>query len=221
MLTHHFASATPFARALKFLPCLVAVSFLSGCVIMTSTERREARAEAALSTVNPADPLLKERKVMLTTDVNELSARQIVQSLLYLDTVNHESINLYLDTSGGAVQHCFAIIDGINALHSKVNTYAIGNCNSAGAMILACGTGRRYAWPHATIAIHGDVRIGRVPRSYTTIVRRQIDALWKRHARLPADWYPLSGGVTHFLTAEEALKYGVIDAIAEPPPKSP
>lgn len=208
------------AKLWLILPVACGLLLLPGCVMLhTGSDEDLTSDQAATATIDPNDPLLDQRQIVLTTDVNELSAKDIIQKLLYLDRESAEPIDLYLDTSGGEVQHCFAIIDTMAAIKAPVNTWAIGNCNSAGALILASGTGRRYALPHAVIAIHGGVKIGRVPREYMGIIDPQMERLWKEHAKLPSDWFPLKGGVLHFLTAERALQYGVIDEIAKPQQK--
>ncbi len=207
------ALASAFSRLfIAGLPAL-----LSGCVFINAGSDHKGATEGALAgSIDFKDPVLNQRKIMVTTMLNEPTSRAIIVKLQYLDTLRTEPIDLYLDTDGGPVENAFAIIDVMRSLRSPVNTWAMGNCNSGGAMVLVAGTGRRVAFPNAVIAIHGGKPVGRVPKAYLGIADRQIEALWKQRAKLPDGWFPLRGEVMHFLTPDEALQYGVIDEIAKP-----
>jgi ATP-dependent protease ClpP protease subunit len=97
-----------------------------------------------------------------------------------------------------------------------VNTVALGDCNSSGAVLLAAGTGKRRAYHDSVIVIHGMEINGKVPRRYIDLSQESYADFWRRRARLPESWLPLPLGKVIFLTPEEAVEYGVIDEIIPP-----
>lgn len=206
-----------FACACSTLLLAGMATLLSGCVFINAGSDHKCATEGALAgSIDFKDPVLNQRKIMVTTMLNEPTARGIILKLQYLNSLGADPIDLYLDTDGGPIQNAFAIIDVMRSLKAPVNTWAVGNCNSGGAMVLVAGTGRRLAFPNAVIAVHGGKPVGKVPKAYLGIVDRQVETLWKQRAKLPDGWFPLRGDVTHFLAADEALQYGVIDEIAKP-----
>lgn len=170
----------------------------------------------ASPTIDYDDPVLNKRKIFLNAGVNELTSREIIVKLLYLDQRSSSPIDLVLSTPGGNFKDTFGIIDIMRSLRAPVNTWALGSCNSAGALLLAAGTGKRYAFPNAIIIIHGVKPVGKAPADLDQIVQANYVRIWKQRARLPDDWFPLRAEKAHFLTPEKALEYGVIDEIARP-----
>jgi hypothetical protein len=79
-------------------------------------------------------------------------------------------------------------------IHSPVNTYALSECNSAGAMLLATGTGKRRAFDDSVIVIHG-LKLGvgddKPPTNFVTDVQKNYTGFWRERAKLPKDWRPL------------------------------
>ena len=101
------------------------------------------------------DKLLKNRIVFLIGEVNYDTAYRVITSLLYLDSISNENINLYIDSPGGSVIQGLAIIDCMNLIKSSVSTYCVGSAYSMGAVILSCGEkGKRYCLPNSEIMIH-------------------------------------------------------------------
>ena len=104
------------------------------------------------------DPLITSRKILVTANINERTAKDVVARLLYMNALDpHRPIDLYLSTQGGWVDSAFTIIDAMQLIEAPVNTWAIGGCYSSGALILAAGTGRRYATPNAVLMIHASL----------------------------------------------------------------
>jgi ATP-dependent Clp protease protease subunit len=162
-----------------------------------------------------ADPVLQHRQLLLFGDIDQDAAKRIVQELLFLDNQSHEPIDLYLMTPGGDLKSAFAIEHVIRTIQSKVNTYALSECNSGGAMLLAAGTGTRRAFRGAIIVLHGMSVHGRFPAGMVDNLQDGYTKFWQAHAKLPSSWLPLPHDITHVLTAEQALQYGVVDAIVE------
>ena len=101
------------------------------------------------------DSLLNNRIIFLYGEVNGEIAYRVVSQLLYLDSINHDDISLYINSPGGEVNQGFAIIDTMNLIKSDVATYCLGEACSMGAIILSCGAkGKRYALENAEIMIH-------------------------------------------------------------------
>lgn len=165
--------------------------------------------------VDYADPLLLEtRTIVINTEINEKTSKEVAAKLLYLDrTRPGEPIELVIKTYGGWQEDAYLICDTMQLLNSPVNTWSAGLSASAGAMILAAGTGVRRALPNAMIMVHVVEEEDEDPLSFGYQSRRRSEEFWRRHARLPAQWYPMTGDVEYYLDAGQALKYGIIDEI--------
>lgn len=99
--------------------------------------------------------LLNNRIIFLNGEVNDQLAYSVVSKLLYLDSISHDDISLYINSLGGEVNQGLAIIDTMNLIQSDVATYCVGEACSMGAVILSCGAkGKRYALENAEIMIH-------------------------------------------------------------------
>ena len=99
--------------------------------------------------------LLKERIIVLTGEIEDNMASLIVSELLYLDSINHDDIHLYINSPGGSVSSGLAIYDTMNLIKSDVNTYGVGLSASMGAFLLAGGKqGKRCILENAEVMIH-------------------------------------------------------------------
>jgi len=163
------------------------------------------------------DPLLKSRKILITSNINEFTANEVAARLLYLGAADpHRPIDLYLSTEGGGGDSAFTIIDAMELIDAPVNTWAIGGCYSAGALILAAGTGRRYATADAVLMVHASLdEDTKRPYSYERLALQRYERVWREHAALPDDWFPLVGDEEYYLSAQEALQFRLIDEIAD------
>ena len=158
--------------------------------------------------------LLARRTILLTRDVNANAAHHVIGSLLLLEKTDPgKPIELWIRTNGGWGEDAFAIIDVMETISSPVTTIAVGGTSSAGAMILAAGTGGRKALPNAMVMVHdnlsedeGEYSLGRVERATEL-------AFWKRTAKLPAAWFTKEGDFSYYLTPEEALEFGLVDEV--------
>jgi ATP-dependent Clp protease protease subunit len=169
------------------------------------------------------DPLLKSRKILVTSNINEYTAKDVSTRLLYLNALDsHRPIDLYLSTQGGWIDSAFTIIDAMELIQAPVNTWAIGGCYSSGALILAAGTGRRYATPDAVLMIHAsldeDPKDSKHPYSYERLALDRYERVWRDRADLPNAWFPMVGGEEYYLSPQEALRFKLIDEISPAPP---
>jgi len=173
--------------------------FLQGC----STVRH----------VDFSDPVLNSRKILLFGPIDQQTAEITIQKLLYLDSKGHEPIDLFLQTPGGELKSGFAIEETLRLIQSPVNTYALSECNSGGAVLLAAGTGKRRAFHGAVIVIHGLMVSGKPPDEFLDKIQNGYTDFWNKRARLPQAWLPLPFNSTHILSAEQALEYGIVDEV--------
>jgi len=161
------------------------------------------------------DPLLATRQILVTENINERTSKAVVARLLYLNSLDpRRPIDLYLSTQGGWVDSAFTIIDAMQLIDAPVNTWAIGGCYSSGALILAAGTGRRYATPNAVLMIHASLdEETKQSFSYERLALQRYERIWRRRAQLPDAWFPMVGGEEYYLSPQEALEFKMIDEI--------
>ena len=170
--------------------------------------------------------LLKERIVFLGSPIGDEVANYVVALLLYLAGEDPErEIRLYINSPGGNIYHGLAIYDAIQQVSTPVSTYAIGVTASMATMLLAAGTkGRRYALPHATIHMHpaGGGAQGYTPDveiQYKELQRMQqlLHELLSKHTGQPMDKIADDFDRDRYMSAEEAVEYGIIDEVLKTP----
>ena len=169
--------------------------------------------------------LLKDRIIFLGEDVNATTASLVVAQLLFLESEDPDKeINLYINSPGGSVTDGLAIVDTMNYIKCPVTTTCIGLAASFGAVLLANGEkGKRYATPNAEILIHQPLIGGNGFTGQTTDIKIHTENLIKTRERLNKILSDRTGKTLeqimqdterdHYMTAEEALEYGLIDEI--------
>jgi len=179
---------------------------------------QQIEAGFGATAIDVSDPLLAQRKVLLSHAVNARTARHVSSKLLYLDSLDSEEpIDLLISTPGGYVDSAFAIIDAINLIEAPVNTWAVGGCYSAGAMILTAGTGTRYSTDNAIIMVHANLEQSNEAYSYDRIGTARYERLFRETASLPESWFPMTDrDDTYYLSPAEAAEFGLIDEIVAP-----
>lgn len=159
-----------------------------------------------------SDPgFLSGRAIVITTDVNAAFSRSIINQFLALD--RHDAtkpIDLYLRTEGGWEADAFAVIDTMRSLKSPVNVHAIGEVHSAGAMVLAAGTGKRVVYENTVLGFHA-LADDELPPFDTRYLE-----FWRRHARLPEAWLEQRDSELIYFLPQEAVEMGVADEISLP-----
>ena len=171
--------------------------------------------------------LLKDRIIFLSEDVNQTTASLIIAQMLFLESEDPEKeISFYINSPGGSVTDGLGIVDTMNYIRCPVTTICIGMAASMGAVLLATGTkGKRFATPNAEILIHQPLIGGQGLSGQTTEIKIQADQMVKTRQRLNKILSEASGQSLeqveidterdHYMTAEEALKYGLIDGIMD------
>ena len=125
--------------------------------------------------------LLKERIIFISGEINDSLANNVIASLLYLDSISHDDICIYINSPGGSVSSGFAIYDTMQHVSSDVSTICVGMAASMGAFLLSSGTkNKRYALPNADIMIHQPLGGAEGQASDIKIVADRIILLRKR-----------------------------------------
>ena len=168
--------------------------------------------------------LLKERIIFVGTPITDQVANLIVAQLLYLDSEDHDRpILMYINCPGGVVYHGLAIYDTMQQVSAPVSTYAVGVTASMGTVLLAAGNkGYRYALPHATVHMHpaGGSTQGYAPDveiQYKELKRVEdlIHNVLAHHTGQTVEQIASDFDRDRFMTAQEALEYGLVDQILE------
>ena len=174
--------------------------------------------------------LLKDRIIFLAEDVNPTSASLVVAQLLFLESEDPDrEIHLYINSPGGSITDGMAIVDTINYIKCPVTTICVGLAASMGAVLLASGTkGKRFATPNAEILIHQPLIAGGGLSGQTTEIKIHADHMVKTREKLNKllsdrtgqDLATIERDTERdtYMTAEEALKYGLIDGIVDKRP---
>jgi ATP-dependent Clp protease protease subunit len=175
----------------------------------------EVDAGGAATPIDPKDPLLAQRTIVVTSSINERAAAHVIPRLYYLARLDpHAPIDLYVTTTGGWRDSAFAIIDVMRSITPPVNTWALGGCYSAGTLIVAGGTGKRIATPDALLMVHANLEDADEPFVQESRELAREERFWKEQAKLPEDW-ELDSDTSYYLTADEAKQYGVVDEVRE------
>ena len=168
--------------------------------------------------------LLRERIVFLGTEVEDNIANLIAAQLLFLDAEEPgKDIYLYVNSPGGSAYAGMAIYDAMQYVQSDVSTVCLGMGMSAGAMVLCAGAaGKRYALPNSKIMIHqgsagyrgtpADIQIA--AREVLAMTRRMAEII-ARHSGQDVEQVMLDIDRDRFMTPEEAVEYGLVDAVME------
>ena len=172
--------------------------------------------------------LLKERIVFVGSAINDQVANLVVAQLLYLSQVDPDkSIQMYINSPGGSIYAGLAILDTMQMIPNKISTVAVGVTASFGTVLLAGGTqGQRYALPHATIHLHQPLGGTEGQASDIEIMAREIlrlkDHLNNFFAEVtgqPIDVIRRDTDRDFYMDAEQAVAYGLVDKVLEPPKK--
>ena len=168
------------------------------------------------------DMLLENRIVFLPGPITEARAMDVIMRLLYLQSVKRDQdINLYINSPGGLVDQTLAIYDTIQFLGSGVATYCIGQAASGAAIILAAGAkGKRFALPNAKVMLHqpyggvtGQAEDVRIQAEEVIKDKRRLNEILARHTGQPIERIEQETERDRYMTAEEALAYGLVDEI--------
>ncbi len=168
--------------------------------------------------------LLNDRIIMLCDEVNDVTASLVVAQLLYLEGQDSEKdISLYINSPGGSVTAGLAIYDTIKYIKCDVSTICMGMAASMGAFLLSAGTkGKRLALPNSTIMIHqpsggaqGQATDMRIHTEWILDVKKKLNQMLAEATGQPLEVIERDTERDNFMTAQQALEYGLIDKIIE------
>lgn len=170
--------------------------------------------------------LLKDRIIFLSEDVNHVTASLIVAQMLFLESEDPDKeISFYINSPGGSITDGMAIVDTMNYIKCPITTICVGLAASMGSVLLACGTkGKRFATPNAEVLIHQPLISGGLSGQTTEIkihadhmvrTREKLNKLLSEKTGQTLEQIEKDTERDHYMTAEEALKYGLIDGILD------
>ena len=166
--------------------------------------------------------LLKERVIFLVGPVNDMTANVVVAQLLFLEAENPDKdISLYINSPGGSVTAGMSIYDTMQFVKPDVSTLCIGQAASMGAFLLAAGAkGKRFSLPNSRVMIHqpsggfsgqsSDIQIQAKEIMY---LREKLNAILANHTGRSAEEIDRDTERDNFMSADESVKYGMIDKV--------
>lgn len=165
--------------------------------------------------------LLKNRIIILSGTINDESANTIVAELLYLDSLNHEDISLYINSPGGSVTAGFAIYDTMNLIKSDVSTICMGMAASMAAFLLSSGKkGKRYALSNSEVMIHqplggaeGQATEIKIAAEHILKTKKKLNKILASNTKQKLEKIEQDTERDYFLEAKEAKEYGLIDKV--------
>jgi len=167
--------------------------------------------------------LLKERIIVLSDEVNDITASLVVAQLLFLEGEDQESdIKLYINSPGGSISSGLAIYDTMQYVKPDVSTICVGLAASMGAFLLAAGAkGKRFALPNSEIMIHqplvgglgGQASDVKIRADHLIRIKNKMNMLLSNMTGQPIEKIEKDADRDYFMTAEEASVYGLVDHV--------
>ena len=167
--------------------------------------------------------LLKDRIIIICGEINDVNSNIVVAELLYLDSINHDDINIYINSPGGSVTAGMAIYDTMNFIKSDVSTICVGMAASMAAFLLSSGAkGKRYALPNSEVMIHqplggaeGQATEIKIAAERILKLKDKLNKLLSKNTNQSLKKISHDTERDYFLNSKEALEYGIIDKILE------
>ena len=171
--------------------------------------------------------LLKDRIIFLGEDVNPTTSSLVIAQMLFLESEDPDKeIYFYINSPGGSITDGMAIVDTMNYIKYPISTYCVGLAASMGAVLLSAGEkGKRFAMPNSEILIHQPLIGGNGISGQATEVKIHADHLVKTREKLnkflsertgkPLEQIERDTERDNYMTAQEALEYGLIDGIMD------
>ena len=165
--------------------------------------------------------LLKNRIIILSGTINDELANTVVAELLYLDSLNHEDISLYINSPGGSVTAGFAIYDTMNLIKSDVSTICMGIAASMAAFLLSSGAkGKRYALKNSEVMIHqplggaeGQATEIKIAAEHILKTKKKLNKVLASNTNQELSKIEQDTERDYFLEAIDAKVYGLIDKV--------
>ena len=165
--------------------------------------------------------LLKNRIILLSGEIDDILANTVVAELLYLDSLSHEDISIYINSPGGNVTSGFAIYDTMNFIKSDVSTICLGMAASMAAFLLSSGKeGKRYALPNSEVMIHqplggasGKATEIKIAAEHILKTKKKLNEILAKNTGKSIKQIENDTDRDNYLTANDAKDYGLVDKI--------
>jgi len=165
--------------------------------------------------------LLKNRIIFISGEIDDTLSNLVVAQLLYLDSLSHEDISLYINSPGGSVTSGLAIYDTMNFIKSNVSTICYGICASMAALLLSSGKrGKRYILPNADVMIHqvlgrseGQASDIKIATDRILNLKNRLNTILSKNTNKHIKTIEKDTDRDNYLNANEALEYGLVDKI--------
>ena len=165
--------------------------------------------------------LLKTRIIFISGEITDSLSNIVIAQLLYLDSLSNDDIFLYINSPGGSVTAGMAIYDTMNHIKSDVCTICLGICASMSAFLLSSGaSGKRYALPNSDVMIHqplggaqGQASDIKIASDRIIEIRNRLNRILAKNTGKPLNKIRKDTERDNYLSAKEALSYGLIDKI--------
>ena len=165
--------------------------------------------------------LLKERIIFISGEINDSMANSVIAELLYLDSINHNDISLYINSPGGVITSGMAIYDTMNFVKSDVSTICVGMAASMAAFLLSSGAvGKRYILPNADVMIHqplggaeGQATDIKIASDRIINLRSKLNRILAKNTGKSISKITKDTERDNYLDADAALQYGIVDKI--------
>ena len=183
--------------------------------LVEDTLEEMAEEGALRQPVDYEDHNLLSGRIFLNGDVNHAKAERVEKEIKFAEEASPaERITMYLSSEGGDLEAMKIIANTLESCRKPVDIVVTGYCMSAGVYLLECASGERKAYRNALFGFHAMQAHGSAWTKLTDTVEGEYEGKLRERTRLPEDFFPLPEEM-RFLTAEEALEYGVIDEIVD------
>lgn len=165
--------------------------------------------------------LLKNRIILLSGEIDDTLSNSVVAQLLYLDSLNHDDISLYINSPGGSITAGMAIYDTMNFVKSDVSTICIGMAASMAAFLLSSGEKKkRFILPNAEVMIHqplggaqGQATEIKIAAEHILKLREKLNKILAKNTGQSLETITLDTERDNFMDSDTALSYGLVDKI--------
>lgn len=167
--------------------------------------------------------LLKSRIIILSGEIDDNIADSVVAQLLYLDSLNHDDISIYINSPGGSITSGMAIYDTMNFIESDVSTICLGMAASMAAFLLSSGKkGKRYILPNGEVMIHqplggaqGQATEIKIAAERILKLREKLNHILSKNTKQDLKVIERDTDRDNFMDSKQAVEYGIVDKIIE------
>lgn len=167
--------------------------------------------------------ILKDRIIILSGEITDEVANSVIAQLLYLNSLNHDDISLYINSPGGSITAGMAIYDTMNFIDSDVSTICLGIAASMAAFLLAAGKkGKRFILPNGEVMIHqplggatGQATEIKIAAERILKLKNKLNEILAKNTNREIEIIEKDTERDYFLNAKEALDYGLVDKVIE------